>query len=155
MPARTLTLLAVGRLHAVKDHAFLVRACDRLRDHGLEFECLIAGEGLERQRLELLIRDNRLQDRLRLLGYMPRAQLDSLYQRADVVVLTSRSEGIPLVLMEAMVRCRVVLAPAITGVPEIVIPGKTGFLYVPGALEISWRRFSFSRNRCKERIAMQ
>ena len=131
----TFTLLAVGRLHAVKDHAFLVRACDRLRDHGLEFECLIAGEGLERQRLELLIRDNRLQDRLRLLGYVPRAQLDSLYQRADVVVLTSRSEGIPLVLMEAMVRCRVVLAPAITGVPEIVIPGKTGFLYVPGALE--------------------
>jgi colanic acid/amylovoran biosynthesis glycosyltransferase len=131
----TFTLLAVGRLHAIKDHAFLVRACARLRDHGLEFVCLIAGEGLERQRLELLIRDNRLQDRLRLLGQVPRAQLDSLYQRADVVVLTSRSEGIPLVLMEGMLRGRVVLAPAITGIPEIVIPGKTGFLYVPGALE--------------------
>jgi glycosyltransferase involved in cell wall biosynthesis len=61
--------------------------------------------------------------------------MDSLYQRADVVVLTSRSEGIPLVLMEAMVRGRIVLAPAITGIPEIVIPGKTGFLYVPRALE--------------------
>jgi colanic acid/amylovoran biosynthesis glycosyltransferase len=37
------TLLAVGRLHAVKDHAFLVRACAQLRDRGLEFECVIAG----------------------------------------------------------------------------------------------------------------
>ena len=129
------TLLAVGRLHAVKDHAALVRACARLRDHGLDFECLIAGEGPERQRLASLIRENRLQDRLTLLGHVPREQMDSLYQRADVVVLTSRSEGIPLVLMEAMVRGRIVLAPAITGIPEIVIPGKTGFLYVPRALE--------------------
>jgi glycosyltransferase involved in cell wall biosynthesis len=61
--------------------------------------------------------------------------MDSLYRRADVVVLTSRSEGIPLVLMEAMVRGKIVLAPAITGIPEIVVAGGTGFLYAPGVLE--------------------
>ena len=131
----TFTLLAVGRLHAVKDHAFLVRACARLRNHGLDFESVIAGEGPERQHLELLIRENQLQDRLTLLGHVARKQMDSLYRRADVVVLTSRSEGIPLVLMEAMARGKIVLAPAITGIPELVIPGKTGFLYAPGALE--------------------
>jgi glycosyltransferase involved in cell wall biosynthesis len=131
----TLNLLAVGRLHAVKDHAFLVRACARLRDRGLNFECVIAGDGPERQSLELLIRENRLQTRLALLGYIARPQMDSLYHRADIVVLTSRSEGIPLVLMEGMVRNKIVLAPAITGIPEIVIPGKTGYLYRPGALD--------------------
>jgi len=131
---RTLTLLAVGRLHAVKDHAFLVRGCARLRDCGVDFECLIAGEGPERQRLEFLIRKNRLQDQINLLGHVARTQMDALYGSADLVVLTSRSEGIPLVLMEAMTRGRIVLAPAITGIPEIVIPGKTGFLYAPGAL---------------------
>ena len=129
------TLLAVGRLHAVKDHAFLVRACAQLRDRGLEFECVIAGEGPERPHLELLIRKNRLQDRLTLLGHVPRPQMDALYRRADVVVLTSRSEGIPLVLMEAMARGKIVLAPAITGIPEIVIAGGTGFLYAPEVLE--------------------
>ncbi len=129
------TLLAVGRLHAVKNHAFLVRACARLRDRGLDFECVIAGEGPERERLASLIRQKRLQDHLRLLGHVPREQMDSLYRRADVVVLTSRSEGIPLVLMEAMSRGRIVLAPAITGIPEVVICGKTGFLYAPGELE--------------------
>jgi glycosyltransferase involved in cell wall biosynthesis len=52
-----------------------------------------------------------------------------------LVVLTSRSEGIPLVLMEAMVRGIPVLAPTITGIPELVLDGKTGFLYRPGSLE--------------------
>ena len=52
-----------------------------------------------------------------------------------MVVLTSRSEGIPLVLMEAMARGKPVLAPAITGIPELVIDGENGFLYSPGSLE--------------------
>jgi glycosyltransferase involved in cell wall biosynthesis len=131
---RPLTLLAVGRLHAVKDHAFLIRACARLRDCNLDFDCSIAGEGPERQRLELLIQQNRLQDRITLLGHVPREKMDSQFLRADVVVLTSRSEGIPLVLMEAMARSRIVLAPAITGIPELVIPATTGFLYTPGSM---------------------
>jgi colanic acid/amylovoran biosynthesis glycosyltransferase len=150
------TLLAVGRLHAVKDHAFLIRACARLRDRGLDLQCLIAGDGPEWGRLELLIRKNRLQDRLTLLGHVGRPQMDSLYRRADVVVLTSRSEGIPLVLMEAMARGRIVLAPAITGIPEIVIPGKTGFLYAPGELEDFVARIFFlqERMRAEDRYAM-
>jgi glycosyltransferase involved in cell wall biosynthesis len=131
----TFTLLAVGRLHTVKDHAFLVRACARLRDRGLDFECVIAGEGPERQRLASLIRQNQLHDHVTLLGHVPCEQMDSLYRHADVVVLTSRSEGLPLVLMEAMARGKIVLAPAITGIPEIVVAGKTGFLYAPGVIE--------------------
>lgn len=130
-----LTLLAVGRLHAVKDHAFLVQACAQLQSLDLPFECCIAGEGPERRRLEGLIRKCGLEERVTLLGHVPREQMASLYDRADVVVLTSRSEGIPLILMEAMARGQIVLAPAITGIPELVIPGKTGFLYHPGAMD--------------------
>lgn len=132
--AEPFRMLAVGRLHAVKDHAFLVRACAQLRARGLDFCCDIAGEGPERPRLEEQIRERGLQDRVTLLGHASRKQTDSLYRRADLVVLTSRSEGIPLVLMEAMARGKVVLAPAITGIPELVISGKTGFLYRPGSI---------------------
>ena len=145
----TFTLLSVGRLHAVKDHAFLIRACARLCDCGLDFECTIAGEGPERQRLEFLIRQNGMQDRVTLLGHVSRPQMDCLYQCADVVVLTSRSEGIPLVLMEAMVRGRIVLAPAITGIPELVIPGKTGFLYAPGSIKDFVARILFLEERIR------
>jgi glycosyltransferase involved in cell wall biosynthesis len=133
--SRRFTLLAVGRLHAVKDHAFLIRACARLRDDGLDFECGIVGEGPERRRLEATIQEHRLQDRLTLHGFVTRQQRDFLYHCADVVVLTSRSEGIPVVLMEAMARGKIVLAPAITGIPELVIPEKTGFLYAAGMIE--------------------
>ena len=143
------TLLSVGRLHAVKDHAFLIRACARLCDCGVDFECAIAGEGPERQRLELLIRQNGMQDRVTLVGHVARPQMDFLYQRANVVVLTSRSEGIPLVLMEAMVRGRIVLVPAITGIPELVIPGKTGFLYAPGSIKDFVARILFLEERIR------
>jgi len=130
-----LTLLAVGRLHAVKDHAFLLRACAELYQRGVEFECSIAGAGPERRRLQSLIRKAGLEDRVTLLGHVARGQVPSLYERADVMMLTSRSEGLPLVLMEAMARGKIVLAPDITGIPELVVAGKTGFLYQAGSLE--------------------
>jgi glycosyltransferase involved in cell wall biosynthesis len=138
-----LRLLSVGRLHAVKDHAFLVRACADLRDCGFDFECEIAGEGPEQQNLDTLIREHRLQDRVRLIGHVSRRELDSLYEHADVVVLNSRSEGIPLVLMEAMAHSKIVVAPAITGVPELVIHGRTGFLYAAGMLKDFVARIAF------------
>ena len=132
---RHLHMLAVGRLHPVKGHVFLVRACRLLKNRDVPFTCQIAGEGPERTSLELLIRDLDLGDEVRLLGHLSRQQLDASYASADLVVLTSRSEGIPLVLMEAMTRGKPVLAPAITGIPELVLDGKNGFLYRPGSLE--------------------
>ena len=128
-------LLAVGRLHAVKDQAFLIQACRCLKDQGLRFVCLIAGEGPERPRLERLIAELDLLTEVRLLGHVAREPLDSYYAMADVVVLTSRSEGIPVTLMEAMAHGKPVLAPAITGIPELVVNGRTGFLYQPGSPE--------------------
>jgi glycosyltransferase involved in cell wall biosynthesis len=144
--AAEFTLLAAGRLCAVKDHAFLVRACAHLRTRNVRFECFIAGDGPERRHLQSLIRKYDLEGKVTLLEHVPRAQMDALYDRADVVVLTSRSEGIPLVLMEAMARGKIVLAPAITGIPELVIPGKTGFLYQARSLDDFVDRLLFIRS---------
>jgi colanic acid/amylovoran biosynthesis glycosyltransferase len=130
-----LVMLAVGRLHPVKDHVFLVRACRLLKNRDVPFVCMIAGEGPERAAIETLIRDLDLRGEIRLVGHLSQQQLDSCYASADLVVLTSRSEGIPLVLMEAMAHGISVLAPAITGIPELVLDGKNGFLYSPGSLE--------------------
>ncbi len=132
--AGRLMMLAVGRLHPVKDHEFLLRACYELQRQGLDFACAIAGEGPEHARLEHLIRNLGLEGTVRLLGHLTRQQLDACYLACDLVVLTSRSEGIPLVLMEAMAHGRIVLAPAITGIPELVKDGQTGFLYCPGSM---------------------
>jgi colanic acid/amylovoran biosynthesis glycosyltransferase len=130
-----LNLLAVGRLNPVKDHAFLIRACRRLKDHGIKFKCAIAGEGPEQKSLQRLIHRLNLATEVSLLGHIPPGELDAQYRRADLVVLTSQSEGIPLVLMEAMAREKPVLAPDITGIPELVVDGENGFLYRAGSLE--------------------
>jgi glycosyltransferase involved in cell wall biosynthesis len=134
------TLLSVGRLHAVKNHLFLIQACFFLKESGVRFECRIVGEGPERRRLEFLIEELGLSGIVHLQGALPRAEVERFYDAADLVLLTSSSEGIPLVLMEAMARGKVVLAPAITGIPELVSEGKTGFLYPPGEMqEFVWR----------------
>jgi glycosyltransferase involved in cell wall biosynthesis len=127
-------LLSVGRLHRVKDYHFLIRACAELRKQGLDFLCWIVGEGPERPALEREIVARGLQGPVRLVGHVPRTALRSYYRYADLVVMTSKSEGIPVVLMEAMSHAKLVLAPAITGIPELVEHQRTGFLYQPASL---------------------
>ena len=138
-------LLAVGRLHPVKDHAFLIRACGALKASGTNLFCRIAGDGPERGSLDRLIRCLHLEQDVQLLGHVNHEQLTELYRKADLVVLTSLSEGIPLTLMEAMALGRLVLAPAITGIPELVLDGKTGFLYRPGSITNFVERVEFLR----------
>jgi glycosyltransferase involved in cell wall biosynthesis len=140
---RPFRLLAVGRLHRVKDYGFLIQACSFLRAQGLDFVCWIAGEGPERAALERQIAKLGLQGHVRLLGQVRRSDLIPYYRQADLVVMTSKSEGIPVVLMEAMSHEKLVLAPAITGIPELVDDRRTGFLYAPGSLSdflnnVSW-----------------
>ena len=129
------SILSVGRLHKIKNYGFLLLACRALKTQGVQFRCVIAGEGGERGRLQELIRELGLQEEVGLRGFVPRDRLPDLYLEADVVVLTSLSEGIPVTLMEAMAMERVVLAPAITGIPELISGGKTGFLYMPNSME--------------------
>ena len=140
---RRFCLLSVGRLHPVKDYRFLIEACAALRDQGLDFLCWIVGEGPERPALERQIMASGLQGRIYLIGQVPRTDLPGYYRYADLVVMTSKSEGIPVVLMEAMAHEKLVLAPAITGIPELVEHQRTGFLYQPGSLPdfvsaVSW-----------------
>jgi colanic acid/amylovoran biosynthesis glycosyltransferase len=140
---RRFCLLSVGRLHQVKDYHFLIEACAALRDQGLDFLCWIVGEGPERPALESQIMASGLQGRIYLIGQVPRTDLPGYYRYADLVVMTSKSEGIPVVLMEAMAHEKLVLAPAITGIPELVEHQRTGFLYQPGSLPdfvsaVSW-----------------
>ena len=131
---RRFCLLSVGRLHRVKDHRFLIQACAALREQGFDFLCWVVGEGPERAALERQIVELGLQGRVYLIGQVPRADLPGYYRYADLVVMTSKSEGIPVALMEAMAHEKTVLAPAITGIPELVEHQRTGFLYEAGSL---------------------
>jgi len=130
---RPFCLLAVGRLHPVKNYSFLIQACVDLRRQGLDFLCWIVGDGPEQVALSRQIIKLGLHGRVHLVGHVPHASVSDYYRHADLVVMTSRSEGIPVVLMEAMSHGKLVLAPNITGIPELVEHQKTGFLYDTGS----------------------
>jgi colanic acid/amylovoran biosynthesis glycosyltransferase len=131
---RSLHILCIGRLYPVKGHPLLIQACSDLRRRGVQLECKVAGDGPERRKLQTQIRRSALENVVMLLGHVQPEKLEGLYQWSDIVVLTSYSEGIPVVLMEAMARGKIVIAPAITGIPELIRDGETGFLYAPGSM---------------------
>jgi glycosyltransferase involved in cell wall biosynthesis len=124
----TPVLASVGRLKAPKDFSTLLRALAALPD--ASFEAVIAGDGPDRSTLEAEIGRLGIGDRVRLLG--ERRDIPELLGAADVFVLPSRSEGLPVSVLEAMVAGLPVVASRVGGVPELVAEGETGLLVAPG-----------------------
>jgi glycosyltransferase involved in cell wall biosynthesis len=122
-------LVSVGRLKAPKDFGTLMRALALLPAGS--FEALIVGEGPDRAVLEAELRRLRLEDRVRLAG--EREDVPALLADADVFVLSSRSEGLPVSVLEAMAAELPVVASRVGGVPELLVDGKTGFLVTPAS----------------------
>jgi glycosyltransferase involved in cell wall biosynthesis len=121
-------LVAVGRLKAPKDFVTLVRAFALLPPEA--FEALIVGEGPDRRTLEAELRRLGLEDRVRLAG--ERHDVPVLLAGADIFVLSSVSEGLPVSVLEAMAAELPVVASRVGGLPELVVEGETGLLVSPG-----------------------
>jgi len=121
-------LISVGRLAAPKDWSTLLSALTEL-DPETFAELVIVGDGPERERVEHEVKMRSL-GRLRLLG--ERDDVPDLLSDADVFVLASRSEGLPLSVVEAMAAGLPVVASDVGGLHELVRNGETGVLVPPG-----------------------
>lgn len=130
--AEEVLLLSVGNLTPRKAHAVLLEALTllRQRDSTLPWRLAIAGEGPERPRLEGMIEAAGLRERVHLLG--SRNDVADLQAAADVFVLPSLWEGLPLAILEAMFGRNVVIASNISGIPEAIEHDKHGLLTPPG-----------------------
>jgi glycosyltransferase involved in cell wall biosynthesis len=120
----------VGRLSPEKgvDVGLQVHAAVRRRVHDVRL--VIAGEGAERQRLEAQARRLGVDDSVTWLGY--RDELDEVYQTMSVLLVPSRSEGLPNVALEAFAHGVPVVAAAVGGLPEVISHGVNGYLVSPG-----------------------
>lgn len=134
-PEHPLKILNIGRLVPVKAQEILIRACACLKSRGLDFICKIAGDGPRRSALEALIRESGLEDHVRLVGPKYEADIVKLLEWSHVMVLSSKSEGTPMTVIEAMAKARPAIAPAITALPEMIEDGRTGFLFQPESAE--------------------
>lgn len=123
-------LVSVGRLKEPKDFAALVQALARVRS---PFCAAIVGDGPDRPLLAETIRAHDLDARVELLG--ERDDVPAQLAASDVFVLSSRSEGMPISVLEAMAARVPVVASAVGGVPELVVDGETGLLVAPGDVD--------------------
>jgi glycosyltransferase involved in cell wall biosynthesis len=116
VPADRFHIGWVGRLTAEKGADVLLAALDSLRDVPLVVSVL--GDGRLRPRLEALAARRGLGERVRWFGTLPAAR--QLFSAFDVFVLSSRTEGTPIVLFEAMAAGAPIVATAVGGVPDVV-----------------------------------
>lgn len=127
-PGRDVPLVvSVGRLTAPKDFRTLIAALARV---DVAFRAKIVGDGHDRAELESMIVGSGLTGRVELLGV--RDDVPELLRAADVFVLATTSEAMPISILEAMAAGLPVVASAVGGVPELVVDGSTGSLVSPG-----------------------
>jgi glycosyltransferase involved in cell wall biosynthesis len=130
-------LLALGRLVPKKGYDVLLAACRLLAREGFGFHLTLAGDGPERRRLEGLVQDYGLQEMVTLAGFVPHREVPRLFMEADIFLMPSLitpsgdRDGIPNVVLEALLHEVPVVATEVSGLPEVVRPGETGWLTPP------------------------
>jgi len=130
-------LLAIGRLRKKKGFPYLIEACQQLRNKGYSFTCHIIGEGPKRKELEAMIAELALQDRVFLRGALPHSEVLAEYKRATIFILpcivaaNGDRDGIPNVLLEAMMTQVPVISTQVSAIPELVENVQTGLLVPP------------------------
>ena len=128
-------ILFVGSLFAVKGLPILLDAMRRLLDGGASARLRLVGDGPERASLAAYAKSLGIERDVIFEGPMDQERTREAYAHADLVVLSSFAEGIPVVLMEAMAMGVPVVAPWVGGVPELVAGGHNGLLFPAGDRE--------------------
>ncbi len=124
LPESARTVGIVARLVPIKAHDVFLEMAAMVLKELPDVTFILVGDGELRAELDDLARQRQIGDRVRFLGW--RADLDRVYAGLDVVVLTSRNEGSPVALIEAMAAARPVVATRVGGVAELV--GDCGLL---------------------------
>ncbi|WP_426112970.1 glycosyltransferase family 4 protein [Massilia sp. PWRC2] len=128
-------LVCVGRLCEQKGQMLLVRAVGRLLRQGSEVELVLAGDGDMRAELEARIAQDGLGERVRITGWIDSDTVRAELLAARALVLPSFAEGLPVVIMEAMALRRPVVSTYVAGIPELVRPGRDGWLCAAGDVD--------------------
>jgi glycosyltransferase involved in cell wall biosynthesis len=130
VPAGAALIGVVGRLVPIKDLHTFIEAAGRLRRTHPEAHFALVGDGELRHDLEQRVRELGLADCAHFFGW--RRDMAAVYGDLDVVVNSSRNEGTPVALIEALAAGRPVVATAVGGTPDLLGGGRRGALVPPG-----------------------
>lgn len=129
------TFVCVGRLCEQKGQLLLIQAAAELVRRGREFRILLAGDGEMRGAIEASIAKLALGERVQITGWISSDRVRQEILKSRAMVLPSFAEGLPVVIMEAMALERPVLSTFVAGIPELVLPGATGWLVPAGSCD--------------------
>ncbi len=124
-----LLLVHVGRLEPQKGHSVLIEALPRVRERIPQIRILFVGEGSLRDSLEKEVQQRALAKAVSFTGFQ--ASVEAFLNAADLVVLPSLWEGLPLTAVEASAVGKALVATAVDGTSEVVRNGQTGLLVPP------------------------
>lgn len=119
----------IGRLSPEKGQAIFVRAFKDVVRAVPRAKAVMVGDGPERPALQAAVEDAALQDRIVFAGYQ--CEMTAVYSALDLVVIPSLSEGLPNVLLEALLHRKAVVATRVGGIPEVMDAGRLQWV-VPG-----------------------
>jgi len=128
LPFDAPSLLCLGRLDSVKGFDVAVRSFARVVPRFPKARLIIAGDGPERRALEQQVGALGLARAVDFIGWIAPESVPELINTSTMVLMPSRSEGFPLVALEAAAMGRPVVATAVGGMPEAVIHRETGWL---------------------------
>lgn len=124
-------IVFVGRLAEPKQPEMLIAAFSKISEPIRDVAQIeIIGDGTKREKLQKLIKEKRLENRVKLLGALPREQVFKKLVKADIFTLISHYEGFPRSMLEAMSKGLPIVASNVGGVSEAVYP-ENGFLIDP------------------------
>ncbi len=131
-------IVCVGRLCEQKGQLLLLEACRNLKEKGIEFDLVLAGDGEMRPEVERMIAVYGIGDCVRITGWISSQLVREEILASRAMVLPSFAEGLPVVIMEAMALKRPVISTYVAGIPELVTDGESGWLVPAGsALELT------------------
>jgi len=119
----------VGRLSREKGVDIFLRAASIVLADYPNTKFVVAGDGPDRSKLERLIDSLRIGSKVSLLGR--RDDMSSVYRSFDVMVSSSRREGLPVAILEGMASGLAIVATAVGEVPHLIRNGETGLLSPP------------------------
>ncbi|MFQ6049620.1 MAG: glycosyltransferase family 4 protein [Candidatus Paceibacterales bacterium] len=125
-------ILSVGQLEQVKGMNILIEAFHKIEKEFPNFKLIIIGEGSEEKNLQLLTSDFKLKDKVEFKGKLSLEETKNIMKRCYCFVLSSFSEGLPRVLMEAMALEKPMVASNVGGIPALIKEGENGFLFKVG-----------------------
>lgn len=131
-PPDAARFVCVGRLCEQKGQLTLIEAAADVKRRGGKFRLTLIGDGEMRGDIEAAIARTGLRDAVELAGWKTPLEVRREIENSRAFVLPSYAEGLPVSIMEAMLLSRPVISAYVAGIPELVVPGETGWLTPAG-----------------------